>query len=134
MSPNFVDIFTEHPGPKETGVHDSVFQPERRKRTRTSVHWPVRLLRDRAAKSIGTVTQNLSSSGFYCLSPAPLTPGELLICILTLPTYDPRSEERRVSLECQALVIRAEAIPDGSFGIACHIEDYHLVPTGLSIP
>ena len=109
---------------RETAAGVSI--PERRKRPRTSVHWPVRLLKEGAASGIHTITHNLSSSGFYCLSATPLLPGEALLCILTVPAYDPRSQERTMTLECRALVMRAEATADGLFGIACRIEDYHL--------
>ena len=80
-----------------------------------------------------SVTQNLSSSGFYCLSRTPLTPGESLLCTLTMPTYDPKSRERTISLECRASVMRAEATAEGLFGIACRIEDYHLVMNGNGV-
>ncbi len=79
------------------------------------------------ADSIETVTQNLSSSGFYCLCPQPLMPGETVVGTLRLPAYDPKKEDRIISLECKSLVLRAEAAQDGLFGIACRIEDYHVV-------
>lgn len=84
------------------------------------------MLKDGAVSGIHTTTHNLSSSGFYCLSATPLLPGEHLVCVLTVPAYDPRSQERTITLECRALVMRAEATTDGLFGIACRIEDYHL--------
>jgi hypothetical protein len=131
MFDSLTDLLTAHPGAKETAAPDAAFRPERRRRARTRVHWPVRLLKDGASRFIETVTHNLSSSGFYCLSPVALTPGEALICTLRLPAHDPRSEQRTISLECRALVMRAEATSDGSFGIACRIEDYHLISGSL---
>jgi PilZ domain len=124
MLANATDIFRAQLRTRESA--DGAFIPERRKRPRTSVHWPVRLLKEGAVSGIHTTTHNLSSSGFYCLSATPLLPGESLLCILTVPAYDPRSQERTITLECRALVMRAEATPDGLFGIACRIEDYHL--------
>jgi hypothetical protein len=106
--------------------------PERRKRPRTSVHWAVRLLKEGAVSGIHTTTHNLSSSGFYCLSATPLLPGDSLICILTVPAYDPTSQQRTMRLECRAFVMRAEATADGLFGIACRIEDYHLADQDAS--
>ncbi len=130
MSANLLDIFTAHAGARELAAIESAFRPDRRKRARTQVHWPVLLLRERGADAINTVTQNLSSSGFYCFSPAPLTPGESLLCTLKLPAYDPKGEERTLALECTVLVMRAEAAADGFFGIAFCIEDYHLITSG----
>jgi PilZ domain-containing protein len=129
MSANLLDIFTAHAGARELAVIESAFRPERRRRARTQVHWPVMLLCDRELNAIETLTQNLSSSGFYCLSSKPLTPGEPLTCVLKIPAYDPTGE-RTVALECKVQVVRAEAAPDGLFGIACRIEDYHLVTGG----
>jgi hypothetical protein len=80
--------------------------------------------------AVESVTQNLSSSGFYFLSPKPLAPGESLVCALKVPAYDPEGEERTVALECRVQVIRAEAALDGLFGMACQIEDYHLIRVG----
>ena len=72
------------------------------------------------------MTRNLSSSGFYCLSPTPLTPGETVRCVIRVPAFYPQDAQRHIDLECKAQVVRAEAVVDGSFGIACHIENYRL--------
>jgi hypothetical protein len=120
---DYMDISASHPDP---GAHDAV-RPERRRRVRMRVHWPVSLVRNGESKAVETVTDNLSSSGFYCVSPAPLTPGESLVCILRAPAHDPTSEERAIALECRILVMRADATADGHFGIACLIEDYRVL-------
>jgi hypothetical protein len=127
MSANLIDFFAAHAGSRETAVVESALRPERRRRARTQVHWPVLLLRDRAPDAIETITHNLSSSGFYCFSPTPLAPGESLLCTLKLPAYDPNGQEQTLALECRVLVIRAEAAAGGLFGLACRIEDYHLM-------
>ena len=112
------------------GSHDvltakSLRDPERRHRARTLVHWPVLFFRDRATEAIETQTQNLSSSGFYCLSRTPLTPGELLFCTLRVPSHEASGKKSIRILECRVRVIRSEeALTEGYFGIACHIEDY----------
>lgn len=129
MSANLLDLFTANAGARELAVIEGAFRPERRGRARTQVHWSVILLGDRASNAIETVTQNLSSSGFYCLSSKPLAPGESLVCALKVPAYDPKGE-RTVALECRVQIVRAEAVPDGLFGIACRIEEYHLVTCG----
>jgi hypothetical protein len=104
------------------------FLPERRKRVRVKVRWPLLLFRDDAAEAIESVTQDLSSMGFYCLSPKPFAAGESLVCALKVPMYDPIGEERTIAVECRVRVVRTEETGDGGFGIACQIEDYHLAP------
>jgi hypothetical protein len=131
MSANPLDVLTAHVGTRELAAIESTFRPERRKRARTQVHWPVLLLRNHGAEAIETVTQNLSSNGFYCLSPEPLKPGESLLCTLKLPAFDPRGEERTLALQCTVVVMRAESSADGYFGLACRIEDYHLVRSAM---
>jgi PilZ domain-containing protein len=126
MSANFVDVFTAPSGAKDRLTVEGVLRTERRARARTQVHWPVLLLRDRGGSAIETITQNLSSTGFYCLSSAGLTPGERLFCTMRVPAHDPHQDGRAISLECTAVVMRSELMADGEFGIACRIEDYHL--------
>jgi len=126
MSANFVDIFTAHASAKDRpAIEGASPKIERRARTRTQVHWPVLLMRDHDGKAIETVTQNLSSSGFYCLSSAGLTPGERLFCTLRVPAHDPNNDGSAVSLECSAVVLRSELTPSGDFGVAFRIDDYH---------
>src|SRR5690349_11566312 len=72
---------------------------DRRKRVRTSVHWPV-VFRSPANEVFETITQNLSSQGFYCLSSTPLASGQPLLCWVTVPTYDPTGGMSSVVLEC----------------------------------
>ncbi len=107
------------------------YRQDRRRRARTNIHWPVLILQDHGSNTIDTVTQNLSSSGFYCLSMVPVPPGEVLRCSLRVPAHDPKGEERALALECTVRVMRSEATPDGLFGIACRIEDYHLAISGI---
>ena len=99
---------------------------ERRKRVRTQVHWTILLFRENTSKAVTTITQNLSSSGFYCLSRSPFSLGEQLLCSLEVPTHDPLGKERSLPLECRARVVRVEPEPgNGRYGVACQIEDYH---------
>jgi hypothetical protein len=81
---------------------------------------------------IETVTQNLSSAGFYCLSPARLTPGQTITCTLRVPTYDLTSQAPYIPVVCRAHVIRVQLDVEGSFGIACRISDYHLLRAGAA--
>lgn len=101
---------------------------ERRKRVRTRLHWPVLLFRDRpGGHAIESVTRDLSSSGFFCLSRIPFLEGEKLICSIKIPTHDPHGKHLERTLECRVHVIRVVPQESGdSFGIACRIDDYHL--------
>ena len=130
---HLIDAFMARHAGKDPGSTESPSRPDRRQRRRAPVRWRLALLRDNALAPIETVTENLSSAGFYCLSPVPLTPGEGLNCTLLVPAYDPRDLERRMPLECAAVVVRAEAAADGFFGVACHIEDYHLSAAGAGV-
>src|SRR2546423_8222698 len=111
MIPNGIDLLRWHLEPKESAPHGTPFRPERRKRARTRVHWPVRLLKNGSRTEVTTVTENLSSSGFYCLLATPLTPGEALTWTLTAPAYDPKSAEKMICIACRPVVMRAEATP-----------------------
>lgn len=123
---SLVEVDTVDHGGKGRGDAECALHPERRKRTRVSVHWPLLLRREGASEDIETMTENLSSSGFYCFSPKPVTIGERLRCRLTAPSYDPKGDRREIELDCRAMVLRVEAAADGSFGVACRIEDYRL--------
>jgi hypothetical protein len=74
-------------------------------------------------KAVRTVTRDLSSSGFYCVSKAAFAVGERLLCILHIPVNSSGGGESL--LECRVVVVRVDADPkDGTYGIACHTEDY----------
>jgi hypothetical protein len=123
---NFADIISAHSGAKDRLISESAVTTERRIRTRTKVRWPVLVFRDDGKTRIETVTENLSSTGFYCFSSGGFTPGERLFCQLRVPTHDPHNYSGAISLECRVVVMRSELMPDGSFGTACRIEDYQL--------
>ena len=113
---------------------DSASLTERRKRVRTRLHWPVLMFRGYPGSDVvESVTCDLSSSGFYCLSQLRLTEGEQLVCSIRIPTHDPHGKHLERTLECRVRVTRV--VPQesaDSFGVACRIEDYHLseiVPT-----
>lgn len=123
MPLHIIDAFTARYTGKDPGNAGTAPQPDRRQQPRRPVRWPLTLWRE-GWEAVETVTDNLSSSGFYCLSPMPLMPGELIRCALRTPSYAP--DCRHIGLECKVLVVRAEAAADGFYGIACHIEEYHL--------
>ena len=99
--------------------------PERRGRVRTQVHWPVWFLPDEAEDRMQTLTQNLSSGGFYCLADRLFTVGETFICLLKVPSHDPNGNHIERILECRTRVMRVETQGERRYGIACRIEDYH---------
>jgi hypothetical protein len=101
---------------------------ERRKRVRTRLHWPLLLFRDRpGSDAIESVTRDLSSSGFFCVTRVQLIEGEKLVCSIKIPTHDPHGKHLERMLECRVQVLRVVAQESGdAFGIACLIEDYQL--------
>jgi PilZ domain len=101
---------------------------ERRTRFRTSVHCPVLVFQNGSREAIESLTENLSSNGFYFHSNIPLTPGESLICAIKFPSHNPTGDQRPRILECRVQIKRVEtANGNGSFGIACQIQDYRLI-------
>ena len=72
-------------------------------------------------------TKDISSGGFYCFSHEPLTAGEWLQCTIVFPDRAPRSGG--FALKCSIEVLRVELVDAGrTFGIACRINDYSVVP------
>ena len=123
MSSNPLELFT---GYTHGANHPHATASERRKRTRIRVHWPVLLFRAQVGEAITSTTLDLSSSGFYCVTAVPLTPGDALACTLKVPFHDPNGKHLDRILECTVRVVRVEPKhTDSSFGVACHIEDYH---------
>lgn len=98
---------------------------ERRKRVRFDVRWPVCFFGVEVGRTVETRTENLSSSGFHCLSPVQLPVGDLMICVLGVPSPRPLHNGRALSLECKVRILRVEPADERqSYGIACEIEDY----------
>jgi hypothetical protein len=125
MSTELFGLLSTYSAPKKPDPQGAGFRLERRKRVRTRVHWRVLFFREGAAGAVESLTQNLSSSGFYCLSKTPFACGDPLICVLEVPTHDPPGSGRTLDLECRVRVVRSEPSgQDGTFGIACLIEDY----------
>jgi len=99
---------------------------ERRKRLRLRVAWPLSFFRSDDPEPVHTVTQDLSSDGFYCIANTVFMPGTIMTCTLGVPTiypYGPGAQTRPVL--CRVRVIRVEALGDsGPYGVGCRIEDY----------
>src|SRR5260370_31632850 len=102
-----------------------------RTRTRFPLHWTVRVFRQPGRPSVESITKNLSSEGFYCITSEPFKLGERLQCMIVIPSGGSFGLESSVGLECHGTVRRMEKLPRG-VGLGCHIEDYTL--TGGSPP
>ena len=123
MSANAVGKYLPYTASPKAYNGAATHERERRATVRTSLHWPV-VFRHRQTQTLESVTENLSSQGFYCLSQFPVPSGESLLCWLTVPTHDPSGAKEKIVLECEVRVIRSEAAAEGLYGIACRIEDY----------
>ena len=84
MSPTQADAKVEYP-PIQNLRRSSPKIMERRRRVRLRVQWPVCIWASNSNAPVETVTTDLSSDGFHCLSPAPLEPDSLFACTLMIP-------------------------------------------------
>src|SRR6266702_3766524 len=96
---------------------------ERRTRARVLLTCPLQLYRSSNPQAFTGVTRDLSSAGFYCLVQEPMTPGDQLDCILTVPATNFSSDSGDVNLHCQVEVIRVDK-RSAVFGVACRIHKY----------
>lgn len=97
---------------------------ERRNRQRMALHWVVRLKGPLSNGPVRAETQNLTSEGFYCLSPEPFKPGDLLECMIDLPSSKASTGSRK--LRGRVKVLRVRRVRGHLFGVACRLEDYSL--------
>src|ERR1022692_952434 len=81
--------FPEYLVLKQSAEGEMLVQRERRRRVRADVHWAVRLARHvgRTPVEIESVTDNLSTGGFYCRCDESFVPGEFLECMIFVPTH-----------------------------------------------
>jgi hypothetical protein len=125
MSANAIGRYLPYAAGVRPHAHERALDRERRTSVRTAVRWPI-LFRHRQSETVESVTENLSSQGFYCYSHTPVAFGEPLVCWLTVPTHDPSGNMGKLVLECRVRVVRSDAASaDGKYGLACRIEDYH---------
>ena len=102
---------------------------ERRKRQRAAVHWPLHFLQPGTAETLQSVTQNISSEGFYCLVEGKFVTGETRECAVTVPVHRPRNGFRTLTLHCTVRIVHVEKLAgNGASGVGCRIEDYRLIP------
>ena len=111
-------------------------QPEtirdRRRRARVQIHWPLCFIRTGTSACVETVTHDLSSEGFYCITNTAFVPGEIRECTLSVPMHRPYGGDRVRPVLCRVRVIRVETLgdEDGSYGVGCRIEDYRFASSG----
>jgi hypothetical protein len=107
-------------------VRDGLSVAERRVRGRIRLRCPLCILIGQGdARILSTVTENLSSVGFCCVLEEPLSEGEWVECLLSLPLRpDP---QRSQALRCQAQVVWVTITEDGRFQTGCRIDDYTVV-------
>ena len=105
---------------------------ELRRRPRVILRWPITLHRNGNGKVVETLTENLSSQGFYCRTSEPFAFGECLDCVLRFPEHSFGGNGTAVRLRCRASVVRVETAGPQHFGIACRIEDYSLQVSAAS--
>lgn len=118
-------------GVQQTEQHEIIgnAMPERRRRVRLPLRLPVCLFREEGREPVNATTVNVSSDGFYCVTDANLETGEVMGCLLVVPTHDPYSRERKTALDCRVRVVRVSNLDiERMYGVACHIEDYHFIP------
>lgn len=100
---------------------------ERRHRRRAELHCNLFIAKRTLTPLIACRTKNISSGGFYCFSNEALTAGEWLQCTIIFP--DTAEGSDGFALKCTVEVLRVEPVEAGqSFGLACRIEDYSVVP------
>lgn len=123
--------FPEYLVLKQSAEGEMLVQRERRRRVRADVHWAVRLARHvgRTPVEIESVTDNLSTEGFYCRCDESFVPGEFLECMIFVPTHSRNAQPECLRLHCLVQVRRTESLAvDGRRGIGCHIEAYDVIP------
>jgi hypothetical protein len=131
MSANPLELSAAYSGLSKPLELENSLPLERRRRARNHLHWSILLFRDHAVDAVESLTRNLSSGGFYCVAGVAFTPGERLICTLKIPTHDPNGKHLEQRLECKVRVVRVEPQgTEGTFGLACQIEDYHFIQVG----
>src|SRR5260370_4885550 len=126
MSANTTELSALYGTLKRPAEVENPLRTERRKRARNQLHWSLLLFSNQAADAVESLTRDLSSSGFYCITGVAFTPGERLICTLRVPTHDPNRKLLEQRLECKVRVVRVEPQrAEAMFALAGQIDDYH---------
>jgi len=98
---------------------------ERRRRARAKVHWNLYFTLPGTSELVRTITHDLSSQGFYCITNGGFVAGEMRECTLIVPTHDPHGGNPALPVVCRVRVVRVEVLDEGGIcGVGCAIEDY----------
>ena len=100
---------------------------ERRKHERLGLRLAVRFTSSDGSPPINCFTENISSNGFYFISPETFELGEQRDAHLLLPSRGYSRSGDNVDLRCKVRIVRVDSMPANSgFGVACQIEKYAL--------
>jgi hypothetical protein len=104
--------------------------PDRRRRRRLRLAYPLRLYRSGDASRTETKTEDISCEGFFCVTNRHFSPFETLECELLIPVQEEGlPTEHDIVLRCQAEVVRVvHQVDEAAFGIACRLSDYTIGP------
>ncbi len=118
--------------PDMQGMPEVSLSADRRRRARARVHWPLCFALPGISERVQTITQDLSSDGFYCIANARFVPGESRECTLLVPTHHPHGGDPALPVLCKVRIIRVEVLAEaGCYGVGCQIEDYRFVNSGI---
>jgi hypothetical protein len=100
--------------------------PDRRRRPRLRLAYPLRLYRSGEVSRTETITEDISCEGFFCVTNRRFSPFETLECELLIPVQEAGVPSKHdIILRCQAEVVRVvQHVDEAVFGIACRLSDY----------
>jgi hypothetical protein len=100
--------------------------PDRRRRARLRLAYPLCLYRRGEASRIEAKTLDISCEGFFCITDHIFSPRETLECELVIFSEEVRQPlEHSIILRCRAEVVRVVPQADESaFGVAFRLADY----------
>jgi len=100
--------------------------PDRRRRPRLRLAYPLRLYRSGEVSRTETKTEDISCEGFFCVTDRRFSPFETLECELLIPVQEAGvPTEHDIILRCKAEVVRVvQHVDEAVFGIACRLSDY----------
>jgi hypothetical protein len=82
------------------------------------------LLDEEDRQETETITDNVSSHGFYCVSKRFLDPGRSMRAVLVVPVPEPEhSPDTVLVIHCQVVVVHANVV-QGGYGVGFQITDY----------
>ena len=100
--------------------------PDRRRRPRLKLAYPLRLFRPGKGSRIDTKTEDISCEGFFCITGSLLSPNEQLECELVIPAgHNGWVHDEPIVRRCRVEVVRVERQKENLFfGVACRVADY----------